>query len=99
MAQATQNKAVDRLNEALEAAEKAAKALREDIGAGGRDLLRDVDRLISAARRDAAKLTQSVRGDLAELQKAIVKQPNGHKPAPKKPVRKAPAKAKVKAKA
>jgi hypothetical protein len=107
MAKAKQNKAFDRLNESLEAAEKAAMALRDDIGAGGRDLLKDLDRMITAARRDAAKLTKSVRGDIAELQKAIAKQPNGNKPAskatpktaPKKAARKSPAKAKAKAKA
>lgn len=95
MTKAREQTAVERLNESLEAAQKAATALRDDIGAGGRDLLRDVERMISAARRDAAKLSRSVRADLSELQKAVVKQSNGHKA--KAAPRKAPRKKAVKA--
>lgn len=92
--------AVERLTESLEAAQKAATALGEDVETGGRDLLRDVERMIAAARRDTAKLTHSVRGDLADLQKAVVRHSNGQqakarpkKARPNKAGRKTPAKA------
>src|SRR3954471_19908506 len=81
MAKAKHETAVERLNDSLEAAQKAATALRGDIGAGGRDLLRDVERMISAARRDAAKLGHSVRDDLSELHKSIAGHSNGNKTA------------------
>src|SRR4051794_23111267 len=101
MAKAKQETAVERLNDSLEAAQKAATSLRDDIGSGGRDLLRDVERMISATRRDAAKLGQSVRDDLSELHKSIVKQPNGRKAtgSARKPARKPAGKKKAPVKA
>jgi hypothetical protein len=63
--------ALDRLADSLEAAQKAGKALRGDLAKGSRDLLSEIERTMSATRKDVAKLNKAVRADLADLQKAV----------------------------
>jgi hypothetical protein len=62
---------LDRVGDTLDGAVEALKALRKDLGAGGRDLLKDVETLLKNARRDTTKLSRSVRTDLDQLRKAV----------------------------
>lgn len=73
--------AVERVSESLEAAQKALNAVRGDVSKGTRDLKANVERLISDARRDVAKLGKSVHADLEEFKKNVTG-PSGHKPKP-----------------
>ena len=73
--------AVERVSESLEAAQKALNAVRGDVSKGTRDLKANVERLISDARRDVAKLGKSVHADLEEFKKNVT-WPSGHKPKP-----------------
>ena len=73
---------VDRMNESLEAAQKAGKALRGDLSKGSRDLLKEIEKMMAATRKDVAKLSKAVRADLADLQKAI-RSPEAAKPKPR----------------
>jgi hypothetical protein len=84
---------LDRVGATLDAAQEALKALRTDLGAGGRDLVKDVETLLKSARRDTARLGRSVRADLDQLREAVA---TGGKPAapkrrPTAPARKRPA--------
>jgi ABC-type transporter Mla subunit MlaD len=60
-----------RVNETLDAAQEALKALRKDLGAGGRSLLKDVEALLKSARRDTGKLSRAVQADLEALGRAV----------------------------
>ena len=79
-------KALDALNDAIERAQSAAKAVRDDLSRSTlpHDLARDVEKLVRDLRRDAAKLDRAVR---SEIRKAV----GGSKPAAKKPAAKKPA--------
>ena len=73
---------LDRMNDSLDAAQKAGKALRTDLSKGSRDLLKEIERMMAATRKDVTKLNKAVRSDLADLQKAIVS-PKPARPKPK----------------
>jgi hypothetical protein len=62
---------LERMADSLEAAQEAGKALRGDLGKGSRDLLREIERMMQATRKDVVKLNKAVRADLADLQKAV----------------------------
>ena len=62
---------LDRLNASLEAAQKALTDLGGSVGRGGRDLLKDVQKLVSDARRDTLRLNKSLLADLNQLQKTM----------------------------
>jgi ABC-type transporter Mla subunit MlaD len=84
---------LDRVGATLDAAQEALKALRKDLGAGGRDLVQDVETLLKSAKRDTVRLGRSVHTDLEQLRKAVA---TGGKPAapargPAAPTRKRPA--------
>jgi ABC-type transporter Mla subunit MlaD len=62
---------LDRLNASLEAAQKALTDLGDNLGRGGRDLLKDVQKMVRDARRDTLRLNKSLLTDLDQLQKAV----------------------------
>jgi len=62
---------LDRLNASLEAAQKALADLGGTLGRGGRDLLKDVQKLVRDARRDTARLNKTLLADLGQLQKTV----------------------------
>jgi hypothetical protein len=72
-----------RLGETLDRAQAALEALRKDLGAGGRDLVNDVETLIESARRDTAKLARAIQADLGKLGKAVTGGPTPAPPAPR----------------
>jgi hypothetical protein len=62
---------LDRLNASLEAAQKALTDLGGNLGRGGRDLLKDVQKLVRDARRDTGRLNKTLLADLGQLQKTV----------------------------
>ena len=64
-------RAVVRIKEALEATQKEMTAIRGSLEAGGRDLRKDVAKLLRDARRDVEKMNTTVRRDLQRLQKDL----------------------------
>jgi hypothetical protein len=62
---------LDRLNASLEAAQKALTDLGGTLGRGGRDVLKDVQKLVRDARRDTLRLNKSLLADLNQLQKTV----------------------------
>jgi hypothetical protein len=68
-----------RTKDSLNAAEKAARALRNDVSVGGRDLQRNLERMITSTRKDLTKLEQAVRKDVLQFQKALTS-PQGARP-------------------
>ncbi len=62
--------ALDRLNESIEAAEKALKDLRAEMSRGSRTLLKDVDTTLRDARKHVRSIGREVAKDLEDLQKA-----------------------------
>src|SRR6266540_3176411 len=62
---------LDRLNASLEAAQKALTDLGGNLGRGGSDLLKDVQKLVSGARRDTLRLNKSLLTNLNQLQKTV----------------------------
>jgi hypothetical protein len=77
---------LDRLNESLDAAQKALGDLQGDLGRGGRDIVKNVNRLLRDARRDTAKLNRALVKDLGQLGRAITPGTNS------RTTRKSPAK-------
>jgi hypothetical protein len=69
--------ALDRLNESLDAAQKALGDLQGDLGRGARDMVKNVSRLVRDARRDTAKLNRAVMKDLGQLGQALTPGGNG----------------------
>ena len=63
--------AMKRTKDSLNATEKAARALRNDVSVGGRDLQRNLERVITSTRKDLTKLEQAVRKDVSQFQKAL----------------------------
>jgi hypothetical protein len=68
---------VDRLNESLEAAQKALSDMQGDLGRGARDMIKNVSRLVRDARRDTAKLNRALVKDLGQLGQALTPVGNG----------------------
>jgi hypothetical protein len=62
---------LDRLNASLEAAQKALADLGGNLGRGGRDVLKDVQKLVRDARRDTVRLNKTLLADLDRLQKTV----------------------------
>jgi hypothetical protein len=62
---------LDRLNASLEAAQKALADLGSNLGRGGRDVLKDVQKLVRDARRDTVRLNKTLLADLDRLQKTV----------------------------
>jgi hypothetical protein len=62
---------LDRLNESLDAAQKALGEIQGDLGRGGRDIVKNVSRLLKDARRDTAKLNRALVKDIGQLGRAL----------------------------
>jgi hypothetical protein len=67
--------AIKRLNKSLDTAQDALVALRKDlgrdVGAGGRDLYKNLERFVRDARRDSGKLSKALERDVEQLQKRL----------------------------
>jgi len=79
------DRVIARVKKALEATQKDLGAIRGSVSAGGRDLRRDVSKLLRDARRDVEKMNTAVRRDLDRLQRDVAA---ATKMQPRKPARK-----------
>lgn len=59
--------ALKRLEQSLDDAQKSVADLGQHLSRGGRDLVKDVKQLVSAARRDTRKLNKRVMADLEQF--------------------------------
>jgi hypothetical protein len=80
---------LDRLNESLDAAQKALTDLQGDLGRGARDVVKNLSRLIRDARKDTAKLNRALVKDLGQLGQALTPGGNGSRTAKKAPAKRA----------
>ena len=79
------DRVIARVKKALAATQKDLGAIRGSVSAGGRDLRRDVSKLLRDARRDVEKMNTAVRRDLDRLQRDVAA---ATKMQPRKPARK-----------
>ena len=64
--------ALKKLNQSLEAAQKALTELRQHAGGkSSKTLHRDVGKFVASAKRDTGKLTTALKRDFAEAQKKL----------------------------
>jgi chromosome segregation ATPase len=64
-------RALDRVAKSLDAAQSELSALRGSMGSGASDLRKDLSRLLRDARRDAGKLSTTIKRDLERIQKDL----------------------------
>jgi ATP-dependent Clp protease ATP-binding subunit ClpA len=64
---------IDHVSQALDAAQEDLASIGGSLGAGARDLRKDVERLLRDARRDLKKMSKALRRDLEHLQKDLTK--------------------------
>jgi predicted nucleic acid-binding Zn-ribbon protein len=69
-ARASGEKALQRLQDSVDAAEAALKDLRKEMGRGSRELLTDVETTLRDARKNLRRVSRSVVKDLEGVQKA-----------------------------
>jgi ABC-type transporter Mla subunit MlaD len=62
--------ALGRLNDSIEAAERALKDLRSGMSRGSRELLGDVDRTLRDARKNLGRTSRRIAKDLEQVQQA-----------------------------
>jgi ABC-type transporter Mla subunit MlaD len=62
--------ALGRLNDSIEAAERALKELRSEMSQGSRELLGDVDRTLRDARKNLRRTSRRIAKDLEQVQQA-----------------------------
>ena len=63
-------RALDRLAKSIDAAEGALKDLRSELGRGGRDLVKDLDKTLRDSRKNLRSLSRTVAKDIGKLQRA-----------------------------
>lgn len=63
-------RALSRLEKSVDAAQGALKDLRTELGRGGRDLLKDLEKALSDSRKNIRNLSKTVTKDFGKLQKA-----------------------------
>ena len=63
-------RALNRLEKSIDAAQAALKDLQTELGRGGRDLVKDLDKTLTDARKNMRSLSKTVAKDLEKLQKA-----------------------------
>jgi hypothetical protein len=63
-------RALDRLDKSIDAAEGALKDLRSELGRGGRDLVKDLDKTLRDSRKNLRSLSRMVAKDIGKLQVA-----------------------------
>lgn len=86
------HRVIARVKKTLETTQKDLSAIRGSVSAGGRDLRKDVTRLLRDARRDVEKMNTAVRRDLERLQKDLA---TATKAKPRRPTRKRAGSAKA----
>jgi hypothetical protein len=64
-------RAISRIKGQLEAIQKELPAIRGSVGTGGRDIRKDVSKMLREVRRDVEKMNKAVRRDLERLQKDL----------------------------
>ncbi len=71
---------IDYVSQGLEAAQEDLASIGGTLGAGARDLRKDVQRLLRDARRDLNKMSKALQRDLEQLQKDLTRTAakNGH---------------------
>ncbi len=69
---------LERVAEALEAAQEDLASIGGSLGAGARDLRKDVERMLRDARRDLKKMSKAVQRDFERLQEDLTKTPSKH---------------------
>ena len=86
------NTAYHQLQQALDAATDAAKALRGDLSKNGRSTLRDVEKLVAEARRGFNRNGRKLLADLEEVVgQATARATPGRKPAARRSTAAKPA--------
>lgn len=80
------DRVIARAKKALESTQKDLGAIRGSVSTGGRDLSKDVIKLLRDARRDVEKMNTAVRRDLKRLGEDLSKAtgPGRRKPARKR---------------
>ena len=69
-APARRPRALNRLEKSIDAAQTALKDLRSELGRGGRDFVKDLDKTLTDARKNLRNLSKTVAKDLGQIQKA-----------------------------
>lgn len=69
-APARRPRALNRLEKSIDTAQSALKDLRTELGRGGRDLIRDLDKTLTDARKNLRSLSKTVAKDLEKIQQA-----------------------------
>ncbi len=64
---------IERVGHALEAAQEDLASIGGSLGAGVRDLRKDVQRMLRDSRRDLKKMSKALQRDLEQLQKDLMK--------------------------
>ena len=65
------DRVIARVKKALETTQKDLSAIRGSVSTGGRDLRKDVSKLLRDARRDVEKMSRAVHRDIGRLQKDL----------------------------
>ena len=76
-APARRPRALNRLEKSIDAAQSALKDLRTELGRGGRDPAKDLDKTLADARKNLRNLSKTVAKELDQIQKAAT----GRRPA------------------
>jgi hypothetical protein len=63
---ASQKRRVERFNKSLDAAQKALKDLRSDVGTGAKDVYSNLSKSLTQARRDGGKLARNLQRDVQQ---------------------------------
>jgi predicted nucleic acid-binding Zn-ribbon protein len=63
-------RALVQLEKSIDTAQGALKDLRTELGRGGRELLKDLEKTLADSRKSLRSLTKTVTQDLERLQKA-----------------------------
>ncbi len=71
---------IERVAQALEAAQEDLGSIGGSLGVGARDLRKDVERMLRDSRRDLKKMSKALERDLKRLRKDLTKTTgkNGH---------------------
>jgi ABC-type transporter Mla subunit MlaD len=64
------DKALERLNDSIDAAQAALKDVRSEMSRGSRELLKDLDTTLKDARKNLRRVSRRVVKDLEEVQQA-----------------------------
>jgi gas vesicle protein len=71
-------RAITRIKGQLEMIQKEMPAIRGSVGTGGRDIRKDVSKMLREVRRDVEKMNKAVRRDLERLQKELASTAKAH---------------------